>query len=66
MIKIDMNGIREEMVSGFYIRCERGGSPDVKITIGGAEEHGEVGAVEMICRECKNWQFSEMVKGKRV
>jgi DNA-directed RNA polymerase subunit RPC12/RpoP len=59
MIKIDANGIRDEIAEGFFITCQRCGSKDVEIKIDGAEEHGEVGYVNVLCKACGHWVIAQ-------
>jgi len=59
MIEINANDARREAIRGFSIVCEKCGLSDIKMTIGGAEEHGEVGTIEIICRKCGQWEYGE-------
>ena len=58
MIKIDANGIRTEAVKNFSVICDRCGSRNTIVEIGGAEEFGEVGIIEVSCNDCCASEYS--------
>jgi len=59
MININANDVRKEVIRGFSIICDKCGSIEVEFTINGAEEHGEVGEIEVGCGHCKQSEYSE-------
>ena len=58
MIAIDANGIRKEKLEMFCVICGRCGSSETIIKIGGAEEFGEVGNIEVTCNVCGAAEYS--------
>jgi len=52
MIKVDANGIWESYFNEFSISCEACKGTEVVIRVAGAEEHGEVGHIIIVCLNC--------------
>ena len=66
MVAIDANDIRIEVINHFTVICGQCGAGGVIIEIGGAEEYGDVGEIEMICTDCGHSEYATNTSVRRV